>query len=391
MKTATLLPLLSLLLTSTGTLGLTEHPNAEALARRINPRRHHAHEVERMIENIKKREASEGVAVQKRQVRTRGQTCRPRNQQKAVVGGSSSSSAASSAATTQAAATTAAPTAAAPPASSAAAPTSASGGNSGGSTNNGANWGQLTPNGKKAGMSAGDSVGSMASHLGWYYNWAPSDPWQSHNGVAFVPTLWGGGTTDGVDASRLAEFRGMNAVPTWIVGPNEPDCAAGGGMSAGMTIDATAALWNELMAPKGHAGSLLLSPSMCHQLAENGWLADFQTKISRDWDITNVHINKNNMAGVRASIDYYYNKYKKPLWVTEFACVDDSTAFIPCTDQGQINQFINEIVDVLQNDDRVYAYAYSNGYGLGHVWPAWNNGQLSESGRTYMNAISKYY
>lgn len=78
-----------------------------------------------------------------------------------------------------------------------------------------------------------------------------------------------------------------------------------------------AALYNQLMVPKGNAGSLLLSPSMCKQMAEDGWLANFQTKISKDFDITNVHINKNNMAGVRASIDYYYNKYKKPIWVTE--------------------------------------------------------------------------
>lgn len=71
------------------------------------------------------------------------------------------------------------------------------------------------------------------------------------------------------------------------------------------------------MAPKGNAGAMLLSPSMCKQMAEDGWLGKFQGKISRDWDITNVHINKNNMAGVKASIDYYYNTYKKPLWVTE--------------------------------------------------------------------------
>lgn len=87
--------------------------------------------------------------------------------------------------------------------------------------------------------------------------------------------------------------------------------------SGGQADPPAASLWNELMAPKGNAGAMLLSPSMCKQMAEDGWLGQFQTKISRDWDITNVHINKNNMEGVKATIDYYYNKYKKPLWVTE--------------------------------------------------------------------------
>lgn len=80
---------------------------------------------------------------------------------------------------------------------------------------------------------------------------------------------------------------------------------------------AAAAMWNLLMAPKGFAGSLLLSPSMCKQMAEDGWLAQFQKEITRDFDILNLHINKNSMEGVKASIDYYYNRYKKPIWVTE--------------------------------------------------------------------------
>jgi hypothetical protein len=58
------------------------------------------------------------------------------------------------------------------------------------------------------------------------------------------------------------------------------------------------ALWNQYVAPKGQAGSVLISPSMCKQAAESGWLGPFQSQISRDWDITNVHINKNSAAGI---------------------------------------------------------------------------------------------
>lgn len=61
-------------------------------------------------------------------------------------------------------------------------------------------------------------------------------------------------------------------------------------------------LWNQLIAPKGWAGSVLLSPSMCKQAAEHGWLQPFQSKISKDWDITNIHVNKNSAAGIYADI-----------------------------------------------------------------------------------------
>lgn len=56
--------------------------------------------------------------------------------------------------------------------------------------------------------------------------------------------------------------------------------------------------------------------------------------------------------------------------------MDDQNGFTPCSDQGQINNYINGIVDILQNDNRVLAYSMSEGMGLGDVWPPWKDGQL---------------
>lgn len=58
---------------------------------------------------------------------------------------------------------------------------------------------------------------------------------------------------------------------------------------------------------------------MCHQAAEQytQWLAGFSAKISTSFDVVNLHINKNSMAGVKADLDYYYSVYQKPMWVTE--------------------------------------------------------------------------
>jgi hypothetical protein len=36
----------------------------------------------------------------------------------------------------------------------------------------------------------------------------------------------------------------------------------------------------------------------------------------------------------------------------------DSNGFTPCTDQGEINNYINQIVDLFESDGRVAAYAY---------------------------------
>jgi hypothetical protein len=121
-------------------------------------------------------------------------------------------------------------------------------------------------------------------------------------------------------------------------------------------------------------------------------------------------------------------KYGKPIWVTEFACVDgkwlcfflikafhllahpvDTQGFTPCSDQQEINNFINEIVPYLQGNPNISAYAYSNGLGLGELWPLMQGNSLrysfflmqcikilsscchSESGKTYLAAIEKYH
>jgi hypothetical protein len=79
---------------------------------------------------------------------------------------------------------------------------------------------------------------------------------------------------------------------------------------------------------------------MIIEQADETWLKQFKSQISTGWDFTAIHINKNNLDGVKKDVvrllhpailiegtdddnqDHYWNTYKKPIWVTEFACVD---------------------------------------------------------------------
>ncbi|KAL0250524.1 hypothetical protein I308_102702 [Cryptococcus tetragattii IND107] len=247
----------------------------------------------------------------------------------------------------------------------------------------------LTPNGNKAGVSAGDSLPWVASKLGWWYDWSATPSGDCGSAVT-VPMLWGGGIADATDAARLVAFEALGHTPSYIIGFEEPDCAAGSG-SSGLDVATGIALWDSLVAPKGEAGAILVGPSMCKQAAESGWLGPFMEGVSRKPDIMNIHVNKNSAAGIMTDIDHYWNTYGLPIWVTEFACVDDSTNFIPCTDQDEINAFIHTAVDIFETDSRIAGYAYSNGYGLSENWMMVKDGQLSESGQTYLAAISKYH
>ncbi|KAF5645916.1 uncharacterized protein FTJAE_2346 [Fusarium tjaetaba] len=246
------------------------------------------------------------------------------------------------------------------------------------------------PGGKKAGSAGGRAVPFWKDHLGWWYDWAPSPT--SVPGVVSVSMLWGGGHNGQEDAKRFASFQKLASTPQYLLGFNEPDCT-GQDTSANLGVSDAVNLWKQMIVPHGNKGALLGSPAMCMQKDEK-WLKQFKTSgLAKSWDFTAIHIYKPDMTGVQAGIDYYWNTYKKPIWVTEFACVYDQNNFTPCSDQGQINQWIKDVVDLFEKNEHVMAYGYTDGGGLGQAWlPTKNNGkQLSESGQTYLTAISKYH
>jgi hypothetical protein len=198
MKTCALIPLLCMLASVSA---FPEHNNAAALARRLNPRRHH-NQAERMVENIKRQESTQGTLAGKRIVTKRGQTCRVRPgaaSASSSAAASSTTSAAAAASTVadaagynanapsaqvlrlrsirlayklmwQPAATTAAWEAPAPAAPSAAAPSPAAPAPAPIPAAPQQNSGGLTPNGRKAGISAGDSLKEFENQIGWYYS-----------------------------------------------------------------------------------------------------------------------------------------------------------------------------------------------------------------------------
>lgn len=101
-----------------------------------------------------------------------------------------------------------------------------------------------------------------------------------------------------------------------------------------MTLQAAADSWNSLLVPLAKKGTVLGSPSMCKQKDED-FLTPLKAKLTQSWNITSIHINKPDLAGVKADVEYY-RKYGKPIFASEFACVYDQGGFHPCTDQNKV-------------------------------------------------------
>ncbi|KAK5134192.1 hypothetical protein LTR08_006852 [Meristemomyces frigidus] len=300
----------------------------------------------------------------------------------------SSTSSVSTTFATSAAATYASPSAYT---TSSAAPSSAT---SAATSSSGISVGNLTPNGKKAGLSGYvgiqniDAFSDLAPYISWYSDYTANTP--DEQGVKGIGMLWGAdGSACSDTTDRLDTFTSMmdnNTVPEIMFGFYEPDCECT--MSSEMSTDSAASAWDKLFTPLGKNGTVLGSPSMCTQYNED-FLTPFNSSISRTWDVTSIHINKPNKTEAAADVDYYVKTYGKPVWVTEFACVNDQPIWAPCTDQDQINTFINDVVKYFEGNDNVVAYGPSNGEGLGDVWPLTDSstGSLTTSGQTYLNAI----
>ncbi|OAA73298.1 hypothetical protein ISF_00199 [Cordyceps fumosorosea ARSEF 2679] len=204
----------------------------------------------------------------------------------------------------------------------------------------------LIPNGKKAGSAGGRAMRHWKDHIGWWYDWTPKP--SGHDEVMGVSMLRGRRHQRKTDADRLRAFQILHETPLYLLGLNEPDCP--GKDSADLRV-----------AQGGRAGSLLGSPSMCKQKDE-GWLAKFRTQsLDADWDLTAIHSYKDSIGR-------------------------------PARSSGRSTTSSTTSVDLFEKNEHVMAYAYTGGGGLAPNWLPTNGdgSQLSESGGTYLNAITKY-
>ena len=149
---------------------------------------------------------------------------------------------------------------------------------------------------------------------GWYYDWWHS-PVAGATDMDFVPMMWG----DHVTTDALQEAV-ANSTTGELLGFNEPDITN----QANMTVERAIKLWSSLET----TGLRLGSPATGRRvLSDDSWFARFMAEAkAKDLrvDFIALHPYTTN-PDVDALEDYIisvYEKYKLPIWITEFALVD---------------------------------------------------------------------
>jgi len=148
-------------------------------------------------------------------------------------------------------------------------------------------------------------------NLAWYYNWYTTPCTGLGSWLQFEPQVWGDFADLGLDGLRGRGFRGVMAF-------NEPDSAT----HANMSVARAVALWPRFM----ESGLRLGSPAMSNnaQAAEQ-WLTPFMDAIDRDpvldvdFMVLHIYDSGADADAVLDIVDRTWRKYRKPIWIKEFA------------------------------------------------------------------------
>ncbi|MFG3553451.1 sigma-70 family RNA polymerase sigma factor [Micromonospora sp. NPDC047557] len=202
---------------------------------------------------------------------------------------------------------------------------------------------------------AGASQALASSKAGWYYTWGTQHPGISTpRGATFVPLIR---SAENVTAAELARAR---AAGPYLLTFNEPDLPE----QANMTVEQALDLWPQLMA----TGSRLGSPAVAWGGSDpQGWLDRFMTGAEARGhrvDFITLHwygADFTTAAAVnqlRQYLQAVHQRYRKPIWLTEFALIRYDGGRQQFPSQEQQAAFLTAAADMLGQLSYVQRYAW---------------------------------
>jgi hypothetical protein len=197
---------------------------------------------------------------------------------------------------------------------------------------------------------------ALSPQVSWWYDWS-YHPGATLTGAEFVPMVWGR-----IQASDVATIEaGIPAGARYLLGFNEPNFKTG---QANLSAAEAAALWPLLEQIAADKGLELVSPAVnycggsCWDTDPVSYLEDFfaacQAQGGCRVDYVAVHAYVCWGSALGSYLDRF-EKFGKPLWLTEFACGDNAAR--KDTVEGQL-AFMDEAVPLLEARDDVFRYAW---------------------------------
>ncbi|MFE6172278.1 glycoside hydrolase family protein [Streptomyces sp. NPDC056464] len=223
----------------------------------------------------------------------------------------------------------------------------------------GSHSGASTAATKKKGISAwkfdGVTKALADSRVGWFYDWSSGkNRIKPPAGVEFVPMIHDAGSVTRAQLDR-AEKQGKT-----LLGFNEPDRPD----QAHMTVREALDLWPRLQS----TGMRLGAPAVATGGdVAGGWLDRFMKgAAARHYKVDFIPLhwygadfNAERATGqLRSYLQAVHKRYKKPIWLTEYALTDFSTGTPRYPTQAQQAAFVKKSTAMLQALPYVKRYAW---------------------------------
>jgi hypothetical protein len=173
----------------------------------------------------------------------------------------------------------------------------------------------------------GVAVDPASMNIGWYYNWGYQSfkdqnfKNKKFDDVEFVPMIWGDGLVSNDEILATSNEKGYK----YLLAYNEPDLKSESNISYSIMLSR----WNELVENRGNVrlGSPAISTAKPLVESTDWWIPFWNgLSVTAKSNMTFIAVHKyyeNYSAKTAAEflmqIDETYAKYKKPIWITEFA------------------------------------------------------------------------
>lgn len=218
----------------------------------------------------------------------------------------------------------------------------------------------------------------------WNYTWGWAFGEGQPEEVEFLPMFWGKGSVAENTLSYLKEEI-LNGRCKKVLGFNEPD----GKNQANMTVEQALELWPQIQALKVPLGS----PAVTDNQDGKDWLDDFMQGVEeRGYRVDFICVH--NYGGPNASsfmndIQYFIDKYKRPILITEFAVADWGAQTIEENDYSpdEVLAFMKEVLPWLEQNDNILGYAWFQ-YAI-DTPHGYSSALYDENGE--LTACGKYY
>ncbi len=215
----------------------------------------------------------------------------------------------------------------------------------------------------KGGKAAADKVNDLG--CSWYYNWGLK-PENEYIDAEFVPMMWGKWSVTDENIAYVKENYESGKFK-YLLTFNEPDLPD----QANMSVDEALSYWEKLES----IGIPLSSPAVSWYIGDgNAWLDDFMKKAEeREYrvDFITVHsylpfyyVDDMVRSLAEDTLDKLYERYHKPIWVTEFGAIDTIAReqhwghlSSDCTEEKAV-EFIQKSAAMLEGKDYVMRYSW---------------------------------